>query len=351
MRRLLILAAVAAVAATLFAASLGFSPAPNTAVGFNNRGEAYRAKAQYERAIADFDEAIHLDPKLAAAFYNRGLAYGSKDQYDRAIADFDEAIRLDPKFVFAFNGRGDVYTLKAQYDRAIADFDQAIRLDPKYSLAFLGRGAAYGHEAEYDRAIADFDQAIRLDPKYAFGFIGRGGVYVLKAQYDRAIADFDQALRLDPQQAVTFTGRGVANFNTGQFAAAADDFEESLSLDARDGDVVLWLHLARARSNRDDAQELASNARMVDPKTWPGPILAYYLGRVDADEVMRAAGNGSADMPRNQSCQAYFFVGEDAVLRQDIDEADRLLRQARDTCALDSFKRAAAEFELKRLPK
>ena len=84
---------------------------------------------------------------------------------------------------------------------------------------------------------------------------------------------------------------------------------------------------------------------------WLGPILAYYLGRVDADEVMRAAGNGNADMPRNQSCQAYFFVGEDAALRQDIDEAARLLRQARDTCALDSFKRAAAEFELKRLPK
>src|SRR5215471_21477828 len=76
MRRLLILAAAAAVAATLFAASLGFLPAPNNAVGFNNRGEAYRAKAQYKRAIADFDEAIHLDPKLAAAFYNRGLAYG-----------------------------------------------------------------------------------------------------------------------------------------------------------------------------------------------------------------------------------------------------------------------------------
>ena len=249
MRRLLILAAVAAAAATLFAANRGLSPAENTAVAFNNRGVAYRGKAQYDRAIADFDEAI------------------------------------------------------------------------------------------------------RLDPKFAFGFIGRGAVYALKAQYDRAIADFDQAIRLDPQQAVAFAGRGVANFSTGQFAAAAHDFEQSLSLDARDGDVVLWLHLARARSNRDDAQELASNATMVDPKTWPGPILAYYLRRIDADEVMRAAGNGNANMPRNQSCQAYFFVGEDAVLRQDIDEAARLLRQARDTCPLDSFKHAAAEFELKRLPK
>ena len=79
MRRLLILAAVAAAAATLFAANRGLSPAENTAVAFNNRGVAYRGKAQY----------------------------------DRAIADFDEAIRLDPKFVFAFTGRGDVYALKA----------------------------------------------------------------------------------------------------------------------------------------------------------------------------------------------------------------------------------------------
>src|SRR6516164_8569996 len=102
MRRLLIL--VAAVAA-LFATYVGFSPAPKTAVAFNNRGMAYQAKGQYDHAIADFDEAIRRDPKLAPAFYNRGLAYGSKDQYDRAIVDFDEAIRLDSRFAFAFNSR------------------------------------------------------------------------------------------------------------------------------------------------------------------------------------------------------------------------------------------------------
>jgi lipoprotein NlpI len=115
MRGLLISAAVAAVAGTLLATFLSFSPTPNTAVAFNNRGMAYQAKAQYDRAIADFDQAIRLDPKFAVAFYNRGLAFGSRAQYDRAIADFDEAIRLDPEFAFAFNARGSIYELKAEY--------------------------------------------------------------------------------------------------------------------------------------------------------------------------------------------------------------------------------------------
>jgi hypothetical protein len=43
---------------------------------------------------------------------------------------------------------------------------------------------------------------------------------------------------------------------------------------------------------------------------------------------MRAAGNGNADMPRNQGCQAYFFVGEDAVLRRCGSQIARLISAA-----------------------
>ena len=52
-------------------------------------------REDYDRAIADFDQAIRLDAKNANAFYNRGIAYHEKHDYDRAIADFDQAIKLD----------------------------------------------------------------------------------------------------------------------------------------------------------------------------------------------------------------------------------------------------------------
>src|SRR5262245_18453125 len=62
---------------------------------YNNRGIAYRAKGDHARAIADFSEAIRLNPN-AFTYYNRGVVYGSKGDHDRAIADYNEAIRLDP---------------------------------------------------------------------------------------------------------------------------------------------------------------------------------------------------------------------------------------------------------------
>jgi tetratricopeptide (TPR) repeat protein len=106
---------------------------------------------------------------LAFVYYNRGNASrDGKLDYDRATADYDEAIRLDPKIAAAYVGRGDAYSVKHDYDGAISDYDQAIRLDPKYAIAYFRRGAAYISKGDYRRAIADLDQGVRLDPKYAF---------------------------------------------------------------------------------------------------------------------------------------------------------------------------------------
>ena len=89
----------------------------------------------------------------------------NKGQYDRAIANYDKAIKLDPKFAIAYNNRGIAYGQKGDDDRAIADFDTAIKLDPKSADTYYNRGIAYGQKGDYDRAIADFDTAIKLDPK------------------------------------------------------------------------------------------------------------------------------------------------------------------------------------------
>jgi len=73
------------------------------------------------RAIADYNEAIRLNPKYAGAYNLRGRAYHDKGDNDRAIGDYDEAIRLDPKLVEAYDNRGSHTTTSASRSRAIAD--------------------------------------------------------------------------------------------------------------------------------------------------------------------------------------------------------------------------------------
>ena len=51
-------------------------------------GAAAAQAGDHDKAIADFSEAIRLDPKRADAYYGRGTAYGHKGEYDKAIADY-----------------------------------------------------------------------------------------------------------------------------------------------------------------------------------------------------------------------------------------------------------------------
>jgi tetratricopeptide (TPR) repeat protein len=207
---------------------------------YKNRGTIWGSEGQLDKAIADFGEAIRLDPKFAQPYISRGLSWFLKKQYDKAIADFDEAIRLDPKNARAYVSRGLVWSNKTQYDQAIADvnkaisdFDEAIRLDPKNTLAYLNRGIAWSHKTQYDKSIADFSEVIRLDPKNTPAYISRGLLWNMKHEYDKAIADFNDAIRLDPKDARAYIGRGSAWSKKTQYDKAIADFNDAIRLDPR----------------------------------------------------------------------------------------------------------------------
>jgi tetratricopeptide (TPR) repeat protein len=69
----------------------------NRAVAYNNRGLAFQAKGDNDRAFTDYNEAIRLDPKYPAAYFNRGAVYQARGDGDLASRDYSEANRLEPK--------------------------------------------------------------------------------------------------------------------------------------------------------------------------------------------------------------------------------------------------------------
>jgi len=139
----------------------------------------------------------------AARYYNRGNTYYSNGDYDRAIADFTQAIRLDPNLAPAYSNRARAYNSKGDYDKAIADATQAIRLNPNLAPAYYNRAIAYNSKSDYDKAIADFTQAIRLDPDSAETYRHRGFAYMQKGNFSQAREDINSSLQLNPNDQKT----------------------------------------------------------------------------------------------------------------------------------------------------
>jgi tetratricopeptide (TPR) repeat protein len=163
-----------------------------------NSGTGYLEKGDYDRAIADYNESIRLNPNNYLAFGHRGFAYLRKGNAggcdlcnDQGIADFSESIRLNPNNDVAFRYRGFLYLTKGNYDQAIADINESIRLNPSNDVAFRNRGFAYLKKGDYDQA------------------------YLKKGDYDQAIADSNEAIRLNPNNYLDFRNRGAAYLRKG----------------------------------------------------------------------------------------------------------------------------------------
>ena len=146
-------------------------------------------------ALADYNQAIALDPKAVDAYYNRGnLKYGKLNDVQGALADFNQAIALDPenatlidsgdrtiyesRNAIIYNNRGVLKADKLKdVQGALADWNQAIALDPKNANAYYNRGVLkYGKLNDVQGALADYNQAIALDPKNANAYTNRGNL-------------------------------------------------------------------------------------------------------------------------------------------------------------------------------
>ena len=102
---------------------------------------------------------------LAAVYVNRGAAYDNLGQYDRALADYNQAIKLKPDYGEVYGIRAIIYFKRSQYARAIQDMDLAIRFKPDDADDYTIRGAAYYKLGLADLAEADKAKAHELDPK------------------------------------------------------------------------------------------------------------------------------------------------------------------------------------------
>jgi tetratricopeptide (TPR) repeat protein len=182
---------------SLAAPIVGSTPSvKKTASQYLQDGKGFAAKGEFQKAIAEYDLGIKVEPGNGLLYFNRALAREKLGQVDEAIRDYDGVILLRVSPREAHFNRGTLLLGQKEYKAAVNDFDAALALDPKYDMALYNRGLAHYSLKNYFAAQADFNSLIRLQPKHANAYIMRSYVYCAQGLRMSAIRDQEVAIGL-----------------------------------------------------------------------------------------------------------------------------------------------------------
>jgi tetratricopeptide (TPR) repeat protein len=135
---------------------------PTAAIAYNNLGNVFEGRNEYDHAIREYDTAIGLDPGFIDAYNNRGCAWGNLNEPGRAADDFSRAIRINADHPEIFFNRGNAWFSSRDYDKAIADFGRVVLLNPSFAAAYYNRAHAFTLRGDRDSAETDLRKACEL---------------------------------------------------------------------------------------------------------------------------------------------------------------------------------------------
>lgn len=183
----------------------------DTQEDFVNRAAGALNANDYERALADYQCALQINPDNSDALFGRAYSYYNLKEYTESEADYTRYIEIVPTSGDAYNNRGNIYYALGDYDRARADYDKAIALPYEEKLyPYYNRGILNYELGDYTAAINDLSEAIELNSLDSQSYLARALAY--KATGDEAgSADIAEWVNLIRQSTLNQTATQAAD--------------------------------------------------------------------------------------------------------------------------------------------
>jgi len=186
-----------------------------------------------ERGIASLKQAIALAPDFAPAHAELAGAYvyvhtfgsGAPGSLERATAEANEALRLDPSLRLAQDVRSNLAIILWDWAAARAQLDQALASAPRDPEALMRRGGlerALGHP---DEALVYYRKALKLDPLRVGYHVQLAMLLDGLGRSDEARATAETAIAISPTVSKAHLLIGLLELNSGQLEAASAAME------------------------------------------------------------------------------------------------------------------------------
>ena len=168
-------------------------------VAFAKLGAVYDSAGQKDKAVANYEKAIAINPELAALQTTLGLAYIENGEIAKAEAALNKSVAGGSDSVDTRTLKGLILFKKNENQQAIAAFDRVLELDNRNTAANYYSGQAYGRLEQNDKSIAAYKKALEIEPGYAPASFDLGVAYYNAGDYKNAAIFYENAVKADPK--------------------------------------------------------------------------------------------------------------------------------------------------------
>lgn len=261
---------------------------------YDRRAEAYLELKQFDKAIADCNAALALDPARITVLQNLAFAYSEvkPQQTDRAIETYGKALSAaapaDKRDLLL--ARAELYRTKQAWDAELGDLTGALKLKADDAAALNERASVYYRLGKLPEAAADYDAVSKLKtgPEAATALRNKAAVLLKQKDFKSAIDALTGLLAKNPAdiEALKLRGASYLNLTPPNYASAVADYQKYVS--AKPTDAAAWKDLTVAAYNLagdppkagpalDAALSAAAKAVALDPNA-SEPLLIQAEG-------------------------------------------------------------------------
>ncbi len=231
---------------------------------------------------------------------------------EQALSDLARQVQAERQQLFERM----VLTISARIEAGAAEGKDLAEL-------FRNRGVARNYMLQYPEALQDFSRAVEIDQVNAQYYEDRAITHLKLREYEDAARDLDMALGLDPKRGSAYREKGRLAFYQKDFYRASQEF--SRALQNAEGEqvvyAVLWIEMALRRGNIGGQGPIGVIAAQMQPGQWPTAVVQMLAGQLEPEAAIAAATSIKPRQMLMQQCEAYFYAGQQHLIRGDKDKA------------------------------
>lgn len=204
----------------------------------HNRAQVLSALGHADKAMADLDALVEIDPYHQEYHFDRGNARRTAGDLEGALADYDRALALGVPFPELFHNRGDLLAARGDTAAAIGEFRQALEREPDELESRIALAALLLEEGQADAARAVVRDGLSQHGENARLLCLLAEVELAGEDLRAAHDALERALAADPDLHQGYAIRASLRYGQERFADAVDDLDRALALAGDDPDLL-----------------------------------------------------------------------------------------------------------------